>query len=693
MGVIGFAAARDHSIKKDTLPDSQALLRFDSGRAISLADSQRHTGVFGASGIGKSTNTCEPALEAAIAKIPTLLVFDPKGTLTGKVISLAKKYGRSKDVIIIGTSPATQPINILNGLTSSQFYNFVMEIFRRFTDGGKSGNMDFHASAMSTARDIYTVLKGVADIFHARPAGSPFSQPCQTAPTLPLVLDLLNDCKTATYIFQQYQKIAKMTPQLRRFVRRIQNSLFHALNQTKEEDDIDNDHEQQVAYHTGGAIRALSEFLDEEGIIEKFCHPGAPGLDFSRCEGKIILISFGAGAGGAAASVCRLVIESFYNWVYRQGVGGRPKIIIADEYQEYADLGSRRLADPAFLALAREFLCSVFLISQSYSGLAAKHGTAGLDALVANLNNKIFLHSEDPQTREAARALGSPDLIELQKECFAATYDTRSREYVYGLETLNNAYAISCAIPKAEIEAFDQEASEHPIDDIVAALDWLLAEEKRKYQNTMRKAAGEAKDEDKDNRTQTPEQASELYASAGIKKNESYDEAVAESPDFQPFLSEDETSLKKAPEPDPEDLRFLYSEFFQKDADVRVPRGFLSFVAQALDIMGNLGLTPRLSRLAFSHSKTGLFEASGQPSGEILYLNRLLTSTRNICAKCGAEIKRNSFNLCDSCAGNFQNRRLRDPEQKRGHSMPKRFSPAPLAQTAMSSTKARADRV
>lgn len=658
MAVMGFCAEKRPVNKSEALPEGEALLRFDSGRAISFLDAQRHTGGFGVSGIGKTTCTAEPALDAAIANIPTILAFDPKGTLAGKVISLAKKHGRLQDLVIIGTTLPAQPINVIEGMAPSQFYHFLMEIFNRFIDG-KSHNMDFHASAVSTARDVYQVLKCVSEIARAQPKGSRHGLPKDTAPTLPLILDLLGDCKEATRIFQQYLKIARMTPELRRFAKRIQNSLFHVLNQTKEDGEYDNDHRQQVSYHTGGAVRALTQFLDEPEIIGKLCCPGAPGLDFSRCEGKIILISFGAGAGAAAASVCRLVIESFYAWVYRQGVGGKPKMIIADEYQEYADLSSRRLADPAFLALAREFLCGVFLITQSYAGLVAKHGTAGLDALVPNLNNKIFLHSEDPLTREAARALGSPDLIDLQRECFAVTYDTRTREYVYGVETMNDGYAISCSIQKAEVKPFEQEPIEHPLEDISDAVDWLVDEKKRAYQEAIEKEAESARNPALDD-----EQVRELHEGTEIDPDD-YDQAVGSAEDFVPFWDERREHEKPVQKLDPDDLRVLYSECFDSDADVRIPRGFLPFVGQAFDMMAGLGLGFKLSKLAFSSSKPGLFEAYGQPSGNVHYLNRLLACTRNICARCGAEIEQNAFNLCERCSAKLPKHALAQSRTKK----------------------------
>lgn len=378
MPVMGFCAENRPAEKIGPLPPEEALIRFDSGRAISFADAMRHTGVFGSNGTGKTVQVVVPAMESAIRSGSMTLIIDPKGTLAGYARAIAKACGRAGDIVEFGTTPSAMPINILERMTPAQFFNFLMGLLYTFMDGGKSGNMDFHASAASNTRDVFMMLDMIAK--QAGKRGRKYGV------TLPLILDLMNDVRRATEIFEKFLQTVELTDEIRSFAQRVQNSAFHPLNQ--KQDDPDSDHQHQLSFNTQAAIQAIAGFLEENGIIEKFCRPGAPGLDISVLEGKIIILSFGAGAAGAAARICRMVCEAFYVWVYKQGVGGSRKFVIVDEFQEICDLSTRRLSDTMFIALAREFNCGYLLATQSYSALAARYGAAGLEALTANLNNK-----------------------------------------------------------------------------------------------------------------------------------------------------------------------------------------------------------------------------------------------------------------------------------------------------------------
>ena len=95
------------------LPPVMELIRFDSGRAIGLDDANRHTGVFGNSGSGKTTNYCSQALENAIANISTNLIFDPKGALYRQVYALAKKTGHGHTFASQGVSMSVANIRIV----------------------------------------------------------------------------------------------------------------------------------------------------------------------------------------------------------------------------------------------------------------------------------------------------------------------------------------------------------------------------------------------------------------------------------------------------------------------------------------------------------------------------------------------------------------------------------------------------
>ena len=648
------------------LPREEIMHRFDSGRAISFTDARMHTAITGTSGSGKTSQNIVPILDSTIAHIPTVLILDPKGTLGELVLGIADKYGRSRDLITFGTIASATPLNIIEGMSSSRFFDFCLEIFRNFTDGGKSHNMDFHASSCAIARDVFYLVNQIAEMARAQQKDS-LSIVRDSSCTLPLILDMFDDFKEATKIFQEYLKIAKMTPRNRRFVKRIKNSLFHILNQVKDDSEIDNDHEQQVAYHSGGICRALGAFLDESGVIEKFCYPGAPGLDLSRVEGKIILLSFGPGAGGAAASLCRLMLESFYAWVYNQGINGKSKMIIGDEYQEFADLSNRKLADPGFFALAREFQCGGVFAFQSYSALLAKNGQAGLDGLLSNFSNKIFLRTEDPLTREAAISLGGPDLIDLQQQAFCVSYDSRERKYHYGLETMNDAYRLFCSIPKIKPEPCIGEENDHGVEDIFKTIKWLTSEKKRQYQkkltvaqNTLRSGHNNYSEKE-DNE---PEEAN-----GKINRQGNYYRKPGEFEEHVPFWDKDAPARQADESPATkkefaqDDLRLLYSDFFKDEAKILVPVGFAPFISKVFDLMENIGMELKLSGMAFSHR--GDFSAYGSPAENVAFLNRFLACAKRICVRCGTDIEPNVFNLCAKCSSSISKHVLNPHKAKK----------------------------
>ena len=608
MGVMGFRTEKERAPVWTPVSDWEALLRFDSGRALSFADAMRHTGIFGSNGTGKTIQGIVPAMDASIKSGVMELIIDPKGTLAGYARAIAEACGRAGDIIEFGTTLSATPINILEGMAPTDFFNFLMGLLRSYMDGGKSNNMDFHASSASCARDVFRMLDCVATQF--RKKGVDYCV------TLPLILELMNNPKMATEVFQKFLETVELTEDMLAFAKRIQGNTFHPLNQT--EDEPDSEQLRQLNYHTLASIEAMTGFLEENGIVEKFCRPGAPGFDISAYEGKIIILSFGAGAAGAAALICRMACEAFYSWIYKQGVAGSRKFVIVDEFQEVCDLSSRRLSDTSFIALAREFNCGFLLATQSYSALAAKYGAAGLEALIANLNNKIFLHSEDILTRDSARALGSPDLIDLQKDAFAATFDSNLRNYVYGLESLNDSYARTCAINPVRGKPVILEPATQKAKELMDLFDAAIASKKKPEER--------------------PKQA-ENYDRERLMTE--YDKTVC---DYVEWDMEQRTDMKELK---PDDLRIVYGRFFSQGADISVPAGWNAFLARMLEFFSGYGLKARIDKIGIS--RNGYLEAYGEPSGVMRVLNHLLALSEGICIRCGAGIEPNGFGLCQKC--------------------------------------------
>lgn len=645
-------------------PEGPVLLRFDSGRAITFDAAMMHTGVTGASGTGKSKDTAVPAICAAIPEIPTILILDPKGNEAPKAVAAAQACGREGDIRIIGTIPAAEPVNIIRNMDSVRLSDFARRIFDRFTDGSKSGNMDFHMAGFAAAGDLHLMLNGISEIAEARLPEDSGIPPHSAASTLPLITELLGDPKRATALFRDYLKIAPETPELSRLKKSVEAGLYHPMNQADEDRLNDSDHRQHLAWNSDGARRAISSFLDEPGIIEKFCDPAGAGLDMDF-EGKITIFSFAPGAGFASGASCRLGIENFIKWVFKKGIGGGRKLIIGDEAQEYLDLSGGKLSDVSFLALAREYGCGCFYVTQSYSGLAARFGEAGLAAFTANMSNKIFMHNEDGPTRMAAKALGSPDLVDLSHEVFAATYDAERRDFVYGVETLEDAYRLAQSMPDAELAPVIRPAVEHAAEDAAKALDWLLKDHERQKAEEARKRALELSAQysceerqwDKAVKDMRIEEMNQRFLEAkcaqAMSGNDPFEEA------YQEVIAA--AKPEPAPEPEPEfgddDLRARFPSYFRKDAELRAPAGFIELAAESLSLLNRMGLEARISKLSLSRHD-GRFQAEGSPEGAIAYLNRLLTAAKCLCAVCGKEIEPSYFNLCDQCLQAFPQKAL-----------------------------------
>lgn len=143
-----------------------------------------------------------------------------------------------------------------------------------------------------------------------------------------------------------------------------------------------------------------------------------------------------------------------------------------------------------------------------------------------------------------------------------------------------------------------------------------------------------------------------------------YDETIAAEGDTEPvpFWDEKPVAEPEKPRRDPSDFRVLYSEFFDKDAEVHIPQGFILFLCKVFDHMKKMGLELSIERLGFG--TRGELEAGGTPRGNIVFLNRYLSCTKKICAQCGKEIEPNVLNLCNTCSQSISEL-IANPQPKR----------------------------
>ena len=489
----------EKKVKIATERGPETFLQFDSrDRRITFPDSILHAIALGTTGSGKTRTFILPALRAHIEAGHSGLIVDIKGNLADYARAMAAGCGREKDFLEYGPTKSSIPLNLLETMTIEGFHTFCMGLINKFCDG-KSNNMDFHAHGASMARDAFQMLSEIAAWQRLNFGEATIS------PTLPLILELFTSPPQATDLFNLYcsQVADNENEETRKFIRQVKNSNFHILNQDRKPKG--STHREQMSYATHGLIMAIKGFLDEDGMVEKFCGNCAPGIHCRSIleEGnKIIVLRFGVTSGAAAAQVSRMILNDFYAAIYKIGLE-KPerRFVCIDELQEVVDLSSGKYSDANFVALAREFGCGFMGATQSLSALVAKSSTESAEAFLSNCNQKIFLYSEDPLTREHARRFDEGiDLVNLKTdEAFAVTYNSTTREHKWSKEGLSFSYRSCLDLQPMKGEPIEKEFPKLSIERVMnyirAAQKKKELEEARKFARTHRQKAEKDDDE------------------------------------------------------------------------------------------------------------------------------------------------------------------------------------------------------
>lgn len=632
--MIGFTSESPKALPQaPDLPKPNALLNFDSGRFVSFADALLHTLVLGTTGSGKTKTIIIPAIKAHIEAGHSGLIVDIKGNFTDYVRSIAINCAREKDIVEFGISKSAHTVNILETMTADGFHNFCMNIISTFCEG-KSNNMDFHAHGASMARDVFRMLKEIAA--YERKNSVRFT----ISPTLPLILELFNDPVEASKLFSLYvaHVADRQNITVRKFIRQVQHSRFHILNQDGQEKG--STHREQISYATHGMIMALKGFLDEEGIESKFCGNCAPGIPVDELveDGKLILLRFGTAAGSAAAQISRLIINSFYNSIYKLGLKNpAPRFVCIDEFQEVADLSAGKYSDANFVSLAREFGCGFLGATQSLSALVAKSSLQAVEGFISNCNQKIFLYSEDPLTRDAAKRYDSRvELIDLKTDqAFAATYDVNTREHRWAMDGLSWSYKSCAELKQTAGKNLETCSSEISLETVYNFVKEVM------------------KPEDQSAATKKPEFKKKpvFQQKRRIMPYEDYEEICEAMEDaYMPDEDFEGTEhRKRETEIKISDFQIDFPLLFENNAQIVVPSGWREFTRRALTLYSEMGLTDKITSLKLHHSRL-VAEGQNRREGGIEILNKILSLSTAFCIKCGKLLSKDSdTHLCEDC--------------------------------------------
>lgn len=619
---LGFCASKDNAPKPEKeVPDTECLLKFDSGQSLSFEDGLHHLLCLGTTGSGKTMSLMAPALRSHIAAGHGGLVIDIKGSLFKWIRAIAAEAGRLSDIVEYGTFPSAVKTNICSNMDASDFYDFCVGLLKDNFDNS-SNNMDFHVKSAGVARDCLELMRLLNR--HA-----PKNCRDNFIPNLRVIAEMFQNHRRATALFAYFAEelAARENLEHRQFVDRVQSTRFHVL--TQDDDAYGATHLEQLAYVTDYLKNAFKVFLDAPGVLQNFNAHTSRGVDLEEAfrDNRLVVLRFGPGAGKVGAHIARKLVNDYYDLIYRHGMENLEtmKFVCIDEFQDIADLSHGRFSDRNFIGMAREFRAGFLAATQSASSLLAPSvRPEAVESFISNCNCKVFFFSDDILTRDLAKRYEpNLDLIDLAPgEAFAVKYDSISRKHFWGKETLSAGFnsLLNLDVP-AEPEAQAPLPAPPTLSELMDSLAITLEDQKNPR----------------------------------VKKRKLFvkmEKDTAQKPKINVKISSPHIVIGG--------LQSKYPALFTPDARINVPRGWLELAEKTLEFFASLKLDVKISELGIEGNC--VLRASGTDSHGIRVLNGFLLQSENICMHCGAVLPERdeeefgalpSERVCETCLEKF----------------------------------------
>lgn len=677
---MGFLAVSDKPTtinnNEPTHADVDTLLKFDSGRTISFPEGTHNTLILGSTGSGKTSSVVLPSLNSLIKSGYPGLIIDQKNNMTDKVRALAKLHGRENDIVEFGSFPTACRTNLLADLDSKQIYPFFRKMAGLVT-AIDDRNSYWHSMGVRIATDVCECLRFIERYQMGK------QLPAKIPVDILSIAEVLNDYPLARKIFAYFRDtvLTEDNHRYQRFAKKVGGDPFHVFTQPRKINDdgtevYDEHYESQLIWRLAAVQGGLDLFLETPSLHDNFSAPIPTGINLAERifhKKKIVILRFSPADGDIAAVISRYLIEEYYKAVLRNGLSmpDTYTFLIADEFQHYADLageGNKRWSDNAFTALAREFRSIQIFASQSASALLSRGASVSqLEEFVNNCNNRVFFFGDDIVTQNlAARSLSEVILSNLQPgECFASTFDSRTRRHVHSVERLQEAHdalkTILSDIPQSpltelkEPESEERQSLEEIMDAIVAkakaderaAFEAERAEMRRRFEEHLRQKRAE-EEKTKASPAAFPEAVLTVTAPTLKEKDEEEEES-------NEWL---ENRKKRLPDAVREIIEAHESLFRPLDYErIEVPQGWVSHLIRAISAA---------KRISFPHSSAHIISIKANRRGSGLYcelsiansmfeiiLNNLLSDIP-YCASCGCLLSAmyydgQDFYLCDKC--------------------------------------------
>lgn len=455
---------------------ADAVLRFDGGETVSRLDASHNVLVLGTTGSGKTASIVAPALDALCGAGFGGVVIDSKGSLTPIVHAIAAKHGREADIIEAGPYEDCVPVNLLAGRTAGEARDILEPLLLGYCSSDREGTF-WHRTGLQQFMDAYAIAHDLC-----RKNDLPFG--------LHMPARMLQEPQYALNVFNRWKaSLAPDDSAGHELLRRIEASSAHIIPKTAKSLEA-RVWQEQTTYYASAVRTGLGILQQTPGVMSRFFAPDGAPFNAERMvfdEGRIVVLRLAPDSGEAGAGLARILLREFYGAVFRRGLeqpAGRYVFCIADEWQDYVSTSPLdALNDAAFLAKCREYRCIFIGGTQSAVALSqrAAHGLDDVRAIAANVNCRIFLYGDDPETqRLAGSAAEDVRLHELTLgECLLVRYDAGARRHASSITSANGMHAALAPVLASAVRRRNVLAAAGPDD----------AERERELQDRLAGAA------------------------------------------------------------------------------------------------------------------------------------------------------------------------------------------------------------
>lgn len=372
-------------------------------------------GIFGAPGCGK-TGLLMHLLGQVLAHEPDrperrygALILDPKASLRGQVTELARRAGRSDDLVVINTEYLRRHggLNVIDcGLEPDELAAIL--VLAGQSAGSDASEPFWFQEWTNLFAAALNVLRLAAELVAPdRPE--------------PVTLD-----KLLTTVFREGSAVVDLGRNRRRKKRQIETLAEYLLTlalSAGDRDDLDIDLQGLRRFFATEYVGTIEAFVSKAfGMFRRSrlrCYSDPtprPRLYEDILEtGKIVLVSISPSEPALAKTLCTLVKCLFQRTVLarwdllargRITNDVRPVVMACDEYSQIAsEVAGEAMGDGHFLSLAREYGCLALLATQSVNVLQSSSLGDNWRAVFSNFAAKIYMRLADNETSEEATKL------------------------------------------------------------------------------------------------------------------------------------------------------------------------------------------------------------------------------------------------------------------------------------------------